>query len=1099
MHLKLKKCRGRFLMKITILSFFLTLSATLSAYSTVAQNLNEVKAYLPQGKITLRKAFKDLQEQTNFRFSFITNEINNQSAVNITADRNDLESILQDLLKETGFQYQQIGKSIIVKKNEQSPTEIKHPMDKQVSTINGVVLDELGKPIVGASIRIKDSGRFVISNEKGEFEIESPLLAGSKILVTCIGYQNYEYKYTLENGSKELRIQLQPDFGNLDEVTVIAYGTTSKRVSTSSTVGISSDVIQKSPINNPLEALQGRIAGLEVNSSKGLPGAGFTVRLRGLNSLRDEGNAPLYIVDGVPYFSEPLNVFTGDNGSQSPLAAINPSDIERIDVLKDADATAIYGSRGANGVILITTKKGQSGKTQVNFNIYTGAGKVTNQIDMLSTAEYLELRKEAFKNSGVAPDPDLPDLFEWDNTVDQNWQKLLMGNTAKMTESNLSISGGSEFTSMLISGTIRDETTVQPGNNGYKKGSGMLSINHRSKDNKLTVTATANYTGDLNNAIATDISQYYNLSPNMPIYDQAGKYYWYGSIQNPYAFLERKHETKTKALLSSASIRYNLTEGLDVSANLGYNNTAMNQLQMYPLTSFNPLNNNTNMSYFGNSSLSSYSVEPQVSYIYSAKKSTINLLAGATWQQSLRDGQYLLAEDFTSDAQLNNINAAVTIRPRTFSHSKYRYQAAFARATYNYDNKYIVNGTFRRDGSSRFGPDKRVGNFGSVGAAWVFTEERGINEALPFVNFGKLRGSYGITGNDQIGDYGYMDSWSYSSYPYDGISGLYPTRVANPAYSWERNKKFELGLELGFINNRLTLNLNRYSNISDNQLIRSTLSSQTGFTGYTANLPGKVENKGWEVELNSTNLKNNDFEWLSALNFSMSKNKLIKYPGLEGSGNENKYAVGHPMDIVFGFKFEGVDPSTGIAQFADLDGDGQVTNQLGDMYVLGTRLPKFFGGINNNIKYKNIDFSFLVQFVKQEGEGLNFGYMAPGALGIMTNFDRSVENRWKNPGDITDIPRSAASANDDAYKAYNTYYRHSDAQWVDASFVRLKNVMVSYDFSSILSSLKTQKISLYAQGQNLFTVTKYKGFDPETKGRGVPPLKYYTIGLRFTY
>src|SRR5690606_21996420 len=400
--------------------------------------------------------------------------------------------------------------------------------------------------------------------------------------------------------------------------------------------------------------------------------------------------------------------------------------------------------------------------------------------------------------------------------------------------------------------------------------------------------------------------------------------------------------------------------------------------------SFNPTAGAVSTSHVGNGSYASYSIEPQANYTLQLGKGTLDLLAGMTWQQGVNDGNYFIGEDFTLDAQLNNIDAAVEVRSEAMRYSKYRYQAGFARATYNWENKYIVNGTFRRDGSSRFGPDRRVGNFGSVGAAWVFTEESFLRDNPSFLSFGKLRGSYGVTGNDQIGDYGFMDTWSFNTYPYDGVSGLYPTRVANPLYSWETTRKLEIGLELGFLNNRLTLNVNRYLNKTDNQLITRKLSPQTGFEGYTANLPGIVQNRGWEFEVRSINVKNNDFEWNTSANLTVSTSKLLAYPGLESfeSYEREGYAVGYPMESVYGYKFTGVDSQTGIAQFEDVSGDGELNPELDDMYVMGTRLPKFFGGLNNSLTYKNFNLSFLLQFVKQEGEMLNYGYMASSALGI---------------------------------------------------------------------------------------------------------------------
>ncbi len=1095
MHLKLKECNRRLLMKISSLALLLTWFATVVAAESSAQNLAEIKASLPTGTITLKEALKQLQKQTEIRFTYVSNDINNYKQAEVGKSSTNVARILEDLLGNTGLAYQQVGKTVIIKRKGEPNTKVGQPetlktvaqQERQVR-----ILDENGKPLAGVTIRIKGANRVTSTDQSGAFSVAVDVQP--TLVISYVGYKTKEIQLT----ASVSEIMLEQDFGNLDVVTVIAYGTSSKRVSTGSTSSITSEEISRAPVNNPLEALQGRIAGLDISSSNGLPGSSFNVRLRGLNSIA-ANNSPLYIVDGVPFISESLNMFSGDNGQQSPIAGINPGDIERIDVLKDADATAIYGSRGANGVILITTKKGKTGNTRVNFNAYTGGGKVTNMVDMLSTAEYLELRREAFKNSNVVIGADVPDLSEWDANTDQNWQKELFGGSSKLTEANVSITGGSESTNFMMSGTIRSENTVQPGDQGYKKGAGMLSVNHNSADGKFSASATANFTGDLNNALATDLSQYYNLSPNQPIYNPDGTLYWYGNTQNPYGLLQRKHETRNKTLLSSATLRYSPIQDLHLSATLGYNYATLNQIQMYPSTSFKPDQGSVAMSYLGNGTNSSYSIEPQARYSLQLSRGTLELLAGATWQQNVNDGTYFIGEGFSSDTQLSNIHAAVDIRSNGLRYSKYRYQAGFARATYNWENKYILNGTFRRDGSSRFGPDRRVGNFGSIGGAWVFSQETFVKEGLPFLSFGKLRSSWGVTGNDQIGNYGFMDTWSAPAYAYGGVSGLYPTRVANPLYSWETTRKLEFGAELGFLDNRMTLNVNRYLNKSDNQLILYLLSPQTGFEGYTANLPGVVENRGWEFELSSVNVKNQNFEWNTSANLTVSKSELVSYPGLESGNDKGRYSIGYPMDIVFGYKFTGVDPQTGIAQFADLNGDGELSADLDDMYVLGTRLPKFFGGLNNSLTYKNLNVSFLLQFVKQEGEQLNFGYSAPVALGSMTNFDVSMRDRWRQPGDITDIPRAAQNSTDPAYSSYNTYYRHSDALWGDASYIRLKNVMVSYDFTSLLSALKTQRISLYAQGHNLLTFTKYDGFDPETKGRALPPLKNYTVGIRFTY
>lgn len=1097
MHLIRNKCTKSLFMKISSLAILLTWFATVVAASSTAQNLARIKASLPTGTVVLKDALKQLEKQTNIRFTYVSSDVDKYKQSHVASISDNVAMLLDDLLKNTDLIYQQVGKTVVIKRQSIS---VGNDIDTDRNSLaakqqrQGRILNESGIPLPGVTVRIKGTNRVTSTDQNGNFTIKEE--GNVTLIISSVGYKTQELSYA--TGMQD--IVLASDFGSLDAVTVIAYGTTSKRVSTGSTASITSEELSRAPVNNVMEALQGRVAGLDISSSNGLPGAAINVRLRGINSIA-ANSSPLYIVDGVPFFSESLNMFTGDNGTQSPIAGINPSDIDRIDVLKDADATAIYGSRGANGVILITTKKGKSGSTRVNFNAYTGGGKVTNMVDMLNTTEYLKLRREAYQNSGVTPDPDVPDLFEWDQNLDQSWQKKMMGGTGKVTEANMSIGGGSETTNFLLTGTLRNESTVQPGDNGYKKGAGMLSINHTSPNGKFSIAATANYAGDFNNAMATDISQFYDLPPNMPIYNEDGTLYWYGNLQNPYALLRRKQETRNKTLLTSGTLRYSPIQNLNLSATIGYNNTTLNQLRMLPLSSFNPTAGAVSTSHLGNGSYSSYSIEPQVNYALELGTGRLDLLAGLTYQEGINDGNYFVGEDFTLESQLNNIDAAVSVRSNGMRYSKYRYQAGFARATYNIENKYIVNGTFRRDGSSRFGPDRRVGNFGSVGAAWVFSEEGFVSDNISFLSFGKLRSSYGVTGNDQIGDYGYMDTWSFNSYPYDGVAGLYPTRVANPLYSWETTRKLEFGLETGFWDNRLTLNVNRYYNKTDNQLITKKLSPQTGFEGFTANLPGIVQNRGWEFEVSSTNFKNSNFEWNTSANLTISTSKLIDYPGLESFPEYERelFAVGYSMGSVYGYKFSGVDSQAGIAQFEDLSGDGELSDGLADKYVMGTRLPKFFGGLNNSFTYKNFNLSFLLQFVKQEGELLNFGYMAPGALGIMTNFDTSVLDRWTQAGQVTNIPRSASTSADEAYSTYNTYYRHSDAQWGDASYIRLKNLMVSYDFTSLLPAIKSQRIMLYGQGQNLLTFTKYDGFDPETQGRLMPPMKQYTIGIRFTY
>ena len=1071
----------------TILLIIVLIAAgSLSASTGNAQSLSEVRLTTSFPEQTLQAAFTTIEKQTDFRFAYRNELIANVRHSAFQSANLSVNEIMDRLLAGTTLSYKQVNNSIIIiKATSNASIKVK-------ASISGTVVDETGIPMPGVSVRVKGTDQVTTTNTSGAFTIEA---SPKDVLVfSFIGYVSSER--TAGTGA-ELSVKMSPDISTLDAVVVVGYGTTTKRTNTGSVTSISAKDISAQPVGNPLAALQGRVAGLEISSITGYPGSGYSVRLRGVNSI-GAGTEPLYIVDGVPFISESLSEINGANGAQSPLNSINPADIEQIDILKDADATAIYGSRGANGVILITTKKGRPGKPEISINAYTGVSKVNNPVKMLKTSDYLELRREAFKNDGIVPtEANAADLLLWDQNVDQNWQKRLIGNSAALSEINASIRGGSEQTNFLLSGTFRDEQVTLPGDLNYMRGSMNMSVNHSSTDNKLRISGSVKYTADENNTLPTDLTSFFNLAPNMPIYDQNGAFAWYGNEQNPIAYLERKFNSKTQNIFGDANISYIAAKGLTLRVTGGFNRMTMNQVQTLPKSSFNPQTYTGSMGVYGNAYLNSFIVEPQAEYTTVLGNGKLTALAGSTFQHSLREGQSTEGNGYSSDEQLENIRAATTLRARTYNYAKYRYTSVFGRLTYNLDEKYILNATFRRDGSSRFGPDKQFGNFGAIGAAWIISSEEFVKNNLSFLSFAKLRGSYGSVGNDQIGNYGYLDTWSSTSYPYGGISGLSPTRFANPAYSWEVTRKLEGALELGFLDDRFLLTTNVYRNRSDNQLIEYSLSPQSGFTGYTANLPALVQNTGVEFELLSNNITSGNLKWNTSMNMTFSKNKLLEYPDLENSSLANTYSIGESLTTVKGFKYTGIDAQTGVPQFIDLDGDEQVSDPE-DLVTLGQTMPTFFAGMNNSFSYKNLSLDFFFQFVKQEGTGLNYGYLSY-SNGVFKNKDVSALDRWRNPGDAVNIPGASTTSGKPIYNAYQNQYRLSSANWVDASFIRLKTVSLRYDLGNALKGLKMNNLSVYVQGQNLFTITKYKGFDPETRGYTLPPLAVYTAGLRVSF
>jgi len=1078
-----------FFMKVNAIICIIVLFSvnSINASTVSAQSVNEVRISAGFSPGTLEQAFARIERETEFRFAYRKGILAGIRSPSLSPQTRTVQQTLDALLAGTDLQYKQVDNSIIITKNTAINAE---PVLQQ--TITGTVKDEKGIPLPGVSVKVKGGSVAVMTDGTGTFRIQA---SRTEVLVfSYIGYVSTERKVV---DAAAVDVVLKAEVGTLDAVVVIGYGTTTRRNNTGSVTSISAKDIANQPVTDPLAALQGRVAGLDISAVTGYPGSGYSVHLRGQNSI-SSGNDPLYIVDGIPFISESLSQFSGANGSQSPLSSLNPSDIEQIDILKDADATAIYGSRGANGVILITTKKGRAGKPEVTANIYRGISSVNKKVDMLNTSQYLALRREAFKNDGVIPtETNAPDLLLWDQNLDQNWQEKLLGKSAPLTQAELSLRGGSEQTNFIISGTVRDEKTVLPGDLGYKRGAVNFSLNHKSLDNKFKVTSSVKYTADENNTLPTDLTGFFNLAPNYPIYDAAGNYYWLNNEQNPLAYLERTSLSKTNNLFINTALSYQIIPGLNAKVSAGINKMDFKQTQTFPKLSFAPATYSGSTANYGNNTLNSYIVEPQLDYTLKLGKGNLSALAGGTWQNSITEGQSIVGSGYASDEQLQNIQAATQITARSYNYTKYRYTSVFGRLTYNWDEKYILNGTFRRDGSSRFGPNKQFGNFGAVGAAWLFSNESFVKDKLSFLTFGKLRASYGTVGNDQIGNYQYLDSWSATSFPYAGVAGLAPSRFPNPDYSWEVNKKLEAGLDLGFLGDRLLVTANFYRNRSGNQLIGYTLSSQSGFDQYTANLPAVVQNKGFEFELSSVNIRRNDFTWSTSANLSIAKTKLLEYPDLENSSNATTYVIGQPLQIVKGYDYLGIDKQTGVPLFRDINGDGVVTDPA-DMVVIGNTTPKFYGGLNNSLSYKNFTLDFLFQFVKQEGPGLNYGYLSY-SNGIMKNKDLSALDRWQQPGDEADIPGASTTAGKAIYNAYQNQYRLSSANWVDASFIRLKNVSIKYNFASMLKNWKLNNVTLYLQGQNLLTITPYKGFDPETKAYALPPLSIYTAGLQVSF
>ena len=994
---------------------------------------------------------------------------------------------------------------INLKLNARTPIEkeASHYVHYLQSTISGTVTDTNGQPLAGVTVQIAETNLGTISDFDGSYSIQAE--SNALLIFSAIGYKTENVPI---NDRQKINVTMLEDVTQLDEVVLNAgYYTVTEKERTGNIATIKADVIDKQPVGNPLAAMQGQMSGVNIVQNTGVPGGGFSIEVRGRNFING-GSDPLFIVDGVPFGSQSLGVARLSNqivgGNISPLNAINPNDIESIEVLKDADATAIYGSRGANGVVLITTKKGKSGKTRFDTNLSTSLGEVSNFLDLMDTQQYLEVRREGISNDGVGDllgEPALdffwPDVTVWDQDRYTDWQKELIGGTAYRNNIQLSVSGGNDRTQFLVGGTYQKETTVFPGDFNYQKAHLNSTVNHRSENGKFKVNLSTSYTRENNQLPSMDFTpRAYSLEPNAPeVYDEEGNINWENNTyDNPLASLDEKYVVLSNTLISNAVVSYNIMPNLELKSNIGFTSYRLDSYRAMPSSARNPQYGLTpqNYSYLmtNASQRESWIVEPQINWKKELNKFSVDVLLGTTFQQERSEQLALRGRGFPNDELILNLAAAQNLEVLSNSDAEYRYNAVFGRVNLKLLDRYILNLTGRRDGSSRFGPGKQFGNFGAAGLAWIFSKESlfGEDSAL---SFGKLRASYGTTGSDNIGDYRFLDTYTVTGNDYDGITLVEPTGIFNALFGWEENQKLEAALELGFFQDRLLINTSWYRNRSSNQLVGIPLAATTGFSELTGNFDAIVENSGLELDLRTVNVKSETFQWSTSFNLTVPKNKLVAFDGLETSTFANRYVIGEPLTIVKLYQANGVNPDTGVYEFEDYNGDGAISS-LKDRQWIEDLAPEFYGGIGNSLNFGNLTFDAFFQFKKQKAfNTIQFGSI-PGRKG---NTPVELYDRWQRPGDMA--PFSRAYSGLIPTGGLDRLQQESNATVSDASFVRLRNISMNYRIPRMEKGLE---INVYLQGQNLWTLTAYKGPDPEqpTSTR-LPPLRQITLGLQLSF
>jgi TonB-linked SusC/RagA family outer membrane protein len=1112
------------LMACLLLGFSLHLSAT-----TKGQTISYT-GY----KVPLTTIFGIIKQQTGYLVVYNAGLLEKTRPVDIAASNRPLEAFLQDVLNDQPLRFSIVSKTIVISEKEKE----EEPPAPPLITVQGYVYDTLGRPLDRASVMVKGAKKGTQTDASGLFILHE--LKGDESLV--ISYNTFQTQTIAVNNRTNISVVLKLSPSLLDQTVVQAYGTTSRRFSVGAISTVTAEQIERQPVSNILLALQGQVPGLTVTPTGGAPGSAVKIQIRGQNTLSNSpysGNykpldQPLFIIDGVPLAAQNNTignlltaVITNSSSSRIPgngvsaFGSINPADIESISVLKDADATSIYGSQGANGVILITTKKGKPGKPALNLTVNSNVNIATRKLDMMNTQQYLAIRREALVNDKVTLTPananNYPDLTLFDSTRNVDWYDEFFNKIPLSTDVHASFSGGQQYSSFILSGGYTHTTYNFPGSFADNRLSLHSGYTYRSPNNKLTVQFITDYSYNKNNASAQPrVVAAMMMPPNYPaLLDDNNNLLWrykglaFGMYQQ-YANLRQPADVQSHSLNLSSRIAYQVLPGLTISSNFGYSRLNGTSYSAIPLATLDPGSTSRSSATFTTNSYQTLNVEPQADYRRNIGAGVFSALLGGTYRKQSTYSEYLNGSNFPNDDLLGSINNAATIGASN-SGNIYKYVAAYTRIGYIYQNKYILNLSGRRDGSSNFGPGRRFGNFGSVGAGWIFTEEAAFKKALPFISFGKLSGSYGTNGSDGIAPYNYQAyygvAYSSTTLPYQGFIPYTPSNLYNPNYSWSVKKSWNASLDLGFFHDRLLINATWYRSRMYDQLIPYTLPDQVGFPNVLGNFPAVLQNNGWEFSASSTNIQTKNFSWTSTFNIALNRNKLVAFDGLAQSPYASMYKVGESTSLVVGYQFAGLNPATGLYEFYTSKGtkvsnpNSQLLAQGGDRQALFNTDPKFSGGMGHTLTYKGFSLYLFFQFQQKMARNYLYSINAYSLPGSYVNLPQEVlGNYWQKPGDVKPLQKLTTGFGAPYLPGY--YFNMSSGSYSDMYYVRLKTASIYYTIpQSILKKTGIRDCRFFVNAQNLLTITNYKIGDPEQEGTPftIPLQRTIAGGLSFNF
>ena len=963
--------------------------------------------------------------------------------------------------------------------------------------ISGKVLSgEDNSPLPGVNVLVKGSTAGTATDATGSYRLNLP--AGATVLVfSSIGFLTQE----VEVGNRStIDLTLALDSKTMTEIVIVGYGEQDRRMVTSSIASVSAKELRDMPVASADQLLQGRASGVQIGAQSGTPGGGIFVRVRGTTSIT-ANNDPLYIVDGV--FMNNSNLSNTGLGGQvtNPIADLNPADIASMEVLKDANATAIYGARGANGVVIITTKRGKlNSGTKVNLGYYKGFSTAQKLPEIVNGPTFGLLQNEARANTNAdrarlnqaplnpaVPYPNPEQLPTFDRFTGENG----IFQTAPTDNFDLNVTGGNEKTTFYVGGSIfRQEAIVKP--SVFQRASARINIDHIvSKKFKFGISTTFARTnrnlGQNDNNINGVLGASAFIPALAPIFNDDGTYARdprFSLFENSVAgFREVNFNSVGTRLIGNVNAEWQIIEGLTfkTSWSLDFNDFYEN----------NYFSTQLNAGQSGGQGRATSDLtrditwinEQTLNYNKTFGEHSFSALIGNTLQENKFERTSLTGNNFPNNSFRRIASSA--IQSGNSNGTMNGLTSFFGRIGYGYRGKYLIDASARSDASSRFGANKQRGFFPSVGVAWRAGEEAFLDKA-EWISELKLRASYGLTGNQNgIGDFASRGLWGggigtvdiNNNANYLGQPGVAPSQLANPELSWETTRQWNIGVDFGILDGRFVFDANVYSKYTTGLLLNVPVPRTTGFESITQNF-GEMSNRGIELSVTSTNISNDDFRWTTSFNIARNVNKIERMPApiVQYTRELTRLEEGVPMYSFWLWNQTGVNPQTGEAIYEDVNGDGNIT--VADRKIVGNNWPGFFGGINNTITYKGFDFNMFINF-EYGAKLLNWNrfFLEHGGTRGNFNFYPKQLERWTTPGQVTDVPRLTAVGNN-----YNLF---TNRALEDGSFLRLRNVTLGYTLPrEMLQKIYISNLRVYVMATNLLTITKYTGLDPEVNSAG---------------